>query len=352
MKLQSCPFRIQSFIPYEWVKSFLFRMSPEESHHCSLRWLRRAYRARLTGPAQSLLGQAVTVAGLQFSNPVGLAAGLDKNGLYIDPLGSLGFGFIEIGTVTPLPQAGNPMPRLFRLKNHKAIINRMGFNNDGVEAMVERLQRRNFTGPVGVNIGKNKRTPQDNAVDDYIISMRRVFAYCDYLTVNISSPNTQGLRDLQGQKALSHFLDRLMEGYAENQQRFGCSPPLFLKVAPDFSRTEIEDIAQLVLEYGVSGLVVSNTTLAREGVQHHIYGHQAGGLSGAPLMRHSTQVLTLFRDCLGPEVPIIGVGGIFSLEDAQEKLDAGANLVQIYTGFIYEGPALVDALVQGFDKKS
>lgn len=346
MRPEICPLRIQTLIPYDWAKTLLFRMSPESSHHCSMRWLSRAYRSRLTGPSAPLPGREVKLAGLTFPNPVGLAAGLDKNGAYIDPLGSLGFGFIEVGTVTPLPQAGNPAPRLFRLKNHKAIINRMGFNNDGVDAMVEQLQRRSYTGPVGVNLGKNKLTPQENAVDDYLISMARVFGLCDYLTVNISSPNTQGLRDLQGHKALSEFLKQLMDGYKRNQERFGCKPPLFLKVAPDLSESEIQDISQLVLEHGLSGLVVSNTTVAREGVQQHIYGHQAGGLSGAPLTHHSTQVLKSFRACLGPEMPIIGVGGIFSLADAQAKLDAGANLVQIYTGFIYEGPALVETLAR------
>ncbi|MEC8009278.1 MAG: quinone-dependent dihydroorotate dehydrogenase [Pseudomonadota bacterium] len=347
MSSLSNPLRIQRLIPYDWTKAILFRMSPETSHHYSLKWLKKAYRLKLTGPSEPLKGSSVTLAGLEFPNKVGLAAGLDKNATYIDPLGSLGFGFIEVGTVTPKPQPGNPQPRLFRLTNHNAIINRMGFNNDGLEPMLDHLKKRHFTGPLGVNIGKNKDTPAEEAINDYVIAMTAVFPYADYLTANISSPNTKGLRDLQEEKALSAFLAGLMDTYKALCAKYKKNPPLFLKVAPDLEEHQIDDISNLLLKHEVPGLIVSNTTLAREAVKTHIYGHEAGGLSGQPLKEHSTEVLRKFRAKLGADFPIIGVGGIFSAQDAQEKLDAGANLVQIYTGFIYKGPQLVKDIVDG-----
>lgn len=346
MSRSNAQFRIQNTIPYDWMKPILFRMAPEQSHHFSMSWLQRAYRAKLTGPSEPLKGVATRVAGLHFSNRVGLAAGLDKNAEFIDALGSLGFGFIEVGTVTPKPQAGNEQPRLFRLKNHQAIINRMGFNNYGIEAMVTHLQRRSYTGLVGVNIGKNKDTPQERAAQDYIVCMSAVFGLCDYLTVNISSPNTEGLRALQEQAALADLLRQVKTKYAQLVQRYQKRPPLFLKVAPDLSAQGIADIAKLALEYELDGLVVSNTTIDRSQVETHLYSHQAGGLSGAPLRDQSTQVIQSFRQELGPDMPIIGVGGIFCAHDGQSKLEAGADLVQIYTGFIYEGPKLVRDLVR------
>lgn len=339
--------RLQNWLPYDLAKALLFSMSPETSHYYSMKWLTAAYRARLTGPAQPIDGKSLTIAGLHFPNKVGLAAGLDKNGHYIDALGSLGFGFIEVGTVTPKAQPGNPLPRLFRLKNHQAIINRMGFNNAGVEQMIDHLRRRSYTGPLGVNIGKNKNTPADQAINDYLSAMAQVFTSCDYLTANISSPNTKGLRDLQAREVLTGFLRELMDGYQRLVEIHQCRPPLFLKVAPDLNESQIEDIADLVSQYKVAGLIVSNTTLARAGVQHHIYEHQAGGLSGVPLFQHSTEVLRAFRKKLGPDMPIIGVGGISSLSDAQAKIQAGADLVQIYSGFIYEGPKLVRDIAYG-----
>lgn len=347
MKSLNKVLRLQRILPYDWAKTVLFQMEPETSHYYSMKWLTTAYRAGLTGPSEPLEGQAVTLAGLTFPNKVGLAAGLDKNGAYIDALGSLGFGFIEVGTVTPKPQPGNPQPRLFRLKSHKAIINRMGFNNDGIDAMVTHLQRRCFKGPVGVNIGKNKETSQKNAILDYVETMTRVFPLCDYLTVNISSPNTKGLRDLQDRNVLSDFLQELKRAYNQLTQQYEKKPPLFLKIAPDLDEIQIQDIAGLVQEFSIDGLVVSNTTIGRDGVQNHIYGHQAGGLSGLPLKDQSTAVLKSFRAALGRGFPIIGVGGIFSLGDARAKIDAGADLVQIYTGFIYEGPMLVESLAKG-----
>lgn len=346
IKIFGCPIRVQRMVPYEWVKTVLFRMAPEKSHSVSLSWLTKAFRAGVTGPSEPIAGNPVTIAGLTFPNKLGLAAGLDKNGTYIDGLGSLGFGFIEVGTVTPKPQSGNAAPRLFRLKNHRAIINRMGFNNDGVDAMVLRLQRRQFKGLVGVNIGKNKNTPQAQAIRDYVQTMTSVFTLCDYLTVNISSPNTKGLRDLQERDTLSDFLRELRATYDQLANMHNRTPPLFLKVAPDLLEQQIRDIAELVQTHGIDGLVVSNTTLGREGVQHHIYGHQAGGLSGAPMHDLSNEKVKAFRQALGPDFPIIGVGGIFSLADARAKLAAGADVVQIYTGFIYEGPPLVESIAR------
>ncbi len=346
MSMFKNPIRIQHLIPYEWTKSILFRMTPETSHHCSLNGLKLAYRLRLTGPSEPIQGKSVTLAGLQFPNQVGLAAGLDKNAQYIDPLGSLGFGFIEVGTVTPLAQNGNPQPRLFRLPQHQAIINRMGFNNDGLIPMIDHLKKRRYTGPVGVNIGKNKDTPAENALDDYITAMTGVFPFADYLTANISSPNTKGLRDLQEEDSLSGFLQGLMQAYDQLVQQYACKPPLFLKVAPDLNDAQIEAIARLLVQHKVPGLIVSNTTLDRQAVANHMYAHEAGGLSGAPVKEKSNEVLKKFRQALGQEYPIIGVGGIASVADAQDKLDAGADLVQIYTGFIYQGPQLVKDIAE------
>jgi len=333
---------IQHYIPYSWPRRVLFSLAPEASHYRSLQLVDQAYRLRMLGDPQPMPGRRLSFAGLNFENSVGLAAGLDKNATHIDSLGSLGFGSIEVGTVTPLPQPGNPAPRLFRLANKQAIINRMGFNNLGVEAMIPHLKKRQYSGILGVNIGKNKQTPANRAIDDYIYAMHKVFLYADYITANISSPNTQGLRDLQQEKNNSQFLEQLVSAHEHLQKKYAKHCPLFLKLAPDLTEAAITQLAHTILRVGINGVILTNTTIARDGVTDHLYGYETGGLSGAPLRQQSTQVLQSFRQLLGADYPIIGVGGIDSKLAADEKITAGANLVQIYTGFIYQGWDLIE----------
>ena len=290
----------------------------------------------------------VEVMGLKFPNRVGLAAGLDKEGNTIDALGRLGFGSIEIGTITPRPQAGNPKPRLFRLIDREAIINRMGFNNPGIEVGVKNVRSaRSFKGIVGFNIGKNKDTPNENAADDYLICLREAYAVADYVAVNLSSPNTPGLRDLQGAEASARLLDLLkkeQQKLADEHQKY---VPLLFKIAPDLDEPQIQDLAKVFLNGGLDGVIATNTTLDRHGVASHPRAAEAGGLSGRPVFEKSTATLRAFASHLGPQIPIIGVGGISSLEDAREKIRAGASLVQIYTSFVYQGPKLVRELAKG-----
>ena len=270
-----------------------------------------------------------------------MAAGLDKNGAYIDALAGLGFGFIEIGTITPRPQAGNPHPRLFRLVEAKAIINRMGFNNDGVDKLVENVKASKFKGILGINIGKNADTPVEKAVDDYLICLEKVYNYASYVTVNISSPNTKNLRSLQSGDALTELLETLRKRQLELAEEHQHYVPLVLKVAPDLSAEDIEFIAKQLLQFKIDGLIVTNTTLSREGVENLKYADEAGGLSGAPVFEKSTACLAAFSKALDGQIPLIGVGGILSGEQALAKQDAGANLVQIYSGLIYTGPTLI-----------
>ncbi len=290
---------------------------------------------------QQVAAKPVTCMGIEFPNPVGLAAGLDKNGAYIDALAALGFGFIEIGTITPRPQAGNPHPRLFRLPQAKAIINRMGFNNDGVDKLTENVKAAKFKGVLGINIGKNADTPVEKAVDDYLICLEKVYNYASYITVNISSPNTKNLRSLQSGDALTELLQTLKQrqlALAEEHQHY---VPLVLKVAPDLEPSDIEFIAQQLLQFKIDGLIVTNTTLSREGVENLPHGDEAGGLSGAPVFEKSTACLAAFAKTLEGKIPLIGVGGILSGEQAVAKRNAGATLVQVYSGLVYTGPELV-----------
>lgn len=290
---------------------------------------------------QQVAAKPVICMGIEFPNPVGLAAGLDKNGAYIDALAALGFGFIEIGTITPRPQAGNPHPRLFRLPQAKAIINRMGFNNDGVDKLIENVKAAKFKGVLGINIGKNADTPVEKAVDDYLICLEKVYNYASYITVNISSPNTKNLRSLQSGDALTELLQTLKQrqlALAEEHQHY---VPLVLKVAPDLEPSDIEFIAQQLLQFKIDGLIVTNTTLSREGVENLPHGDEAGGLSGAPVFEKSTACLAAFAKTLEGKIPLIGVGGILSGEQAVAKRNAGATLVQVYSGLVYTGPELV-----------
>ncbi|EXA65826.1 dihydroorotate dehydrogenase [Acinetobacter baumannii 348935] len=290
---------------------------------------------------QNVAVKPVTCMGIEFPNPVGLAAGLDKNGAYIDALASQGFGFIEIGTITPRPQPGNPHPRLFRLLKAKAIINRMGFNNDGVDKLIENVKAAKFKGVLGINIGKNADTPVEKAVDDYLICLEKVYNYASYITVNISSPNTKNLRSLQSGDALTELLETLKNRQLELAQEHQHYVPLVLKVAPDLEAEDIAFIAKQLLQYKIDGLIVTNTTLSREGVEGLEHAEEAGGLSGAPVFEKSTACLAAFAEELKGQIPLIGVGGILSGADALAKKKAGASLVQVYSGLIYTGPELV-----------
>lgn len=324
---------------YSLARPLLFSMAPERAHELTLSLLKSGHKMGLM--RQQVAAKPVTCMGIEFPNPVGLAAGLDKNGAYIDALADLGFGFIEIGTITPRPQVGNPHPRLFRLPQANAIINRMGFNNDGVDKLIENVKAAKFKGVLGINIGKNADTPVEKAVDDYLICLEKVYNYASYITVNISSPNTKNLRSLQSGDALTELLQTLKQrqlALAEEQQHY---VPLVLKVAPDLEPSDIEFIAQQLLQFKIDGLIVTNTTLSREGVEHLPHGDEAGGLSGAPVFEKSTACLAAFAKILEGKIPLIGVGGILSGEQAVAKRNAGATLVQVYSGLVYTGPELV-----------
>lgn len=327
---------------YNLLKPLLFRMDAERAHHLTLDSLQAAYRLGLSGVLSNLPAcHTRRVMGLDFPNPVGLAAGLDKNGAYIDALAALGFGFIEVGTVTPRPQPGNPQPRLFRIPEAQAIVNRFGFNNEGVDALVENVKRSKFRGILGINIGKNFDTPNERAVDDYLICLRKVYAHASYVTVNISSPNTKNLRQLQEKEALENLLSTLKAEQAKLAEQFGRYVPVVLKIAPDLTTEQVIEIADLLLQYRFDGVIATNTTLSREGVEGLANAEETGGLSGAPVRMKATAVVKQLSLALRGEVPIIGVGGILSGLDAEEKVKAGASLVQVYSGLIYRGPALI-----------
>ncbi|MDM1756648.1 MULTISPECIES: quinone-dependent dihydroorotate dehydrogenase [Acinetobacter] len=324
---------------YSLARPLLFSLAPERAHELTLSLLKSAHK--VGAMRQKIAPKPVTCMGIEFPNPVGLAAGLDKNGAYIDALAALGFGFIEIGTITPKPQAGNPQPRLFRIPEAKAIINRMGFNNDGVDQLVENVKAAKFKGVLGINIGKNATTPVEDAVSDYLICLEKVYAYASYITVNISSPNTKNLRSLQSGHALTELLETLKKRQLELAQEHQHYVPLVLKVAPDLEQSDIQFIASQLLEFKIDGLIVTNTTLSREGVEGLPFGDEAGGLSGAPVFEKSTACLAAFAKILKDQIPLIGVGGILSGEQAVAKQQAGASLVQIYSGMIYTGPVLI-----------
>jgi dihydroorotate dehydrogenase len=335
-----------SLVPYALTRPFLFGIDAEQAHELTLSAI-----ARLQNTAarcfwqQRRIDDPVTLAGLHFPNRIGLAAGLDKNGRCIDGLGGMGFGFIEVGTVTPKPQPGNPRPRLFRLPEAEALINRMGFNNDGLEAFVANVQRaRRFRaggGILGLNIGKNAATPIEDAVDDYLTGLAGVYPHADFVTVNISSPNTRNLRTLQSDEALDGLLARLQARRLELAAVHRRQVPVFLKIAPDLDGQQVAVIAATLKHNRIDGVIATNTTLARDAVAGQPHAGEAGGLSGKPLFEASNRVIAQLRAALGPGYPIIGVGGVMSGADALAKIGAGADLVQVYSGLIYHGPALV-----------
>lgn len=328
-------------------------MDPESAHHLTLPALQRAARMGLVTVPQPAPDPR-TVMGISFPNPVGLAAGLDKDGAYIDGLAALGFGFIEVGTVTPRAQPGNPMPRMFRLPQAQAIINRMGFNNGGVDAFVTNVQASKFyqnkEGVLGLNIGKNASTPIERAVDDYLICLAKVYPFASYVTVNISSPNTKNLRQLQGASELEALLGQLKDAQnrlADQHKRY---VPIALKIAPDIDQEQIETIAHALLQYKIDAVIATNTTIGRDAVSHLKHGNETGGLSGAPVFEPSNTVIRALKKEIGDALPIIGVGGIMNGQDARTKIDAGASLVQLYTGLIYRGPALVRECAQALHR--
>ena len=338
---------------YHLARPFLFGLDAEHAHGLGLKAMELAYRTG-TSPllARKIEPLPTRAFGLTFPNPVGLAAGLDKNGAHIDALLALGFGFVEIGTITPRAQTGNSKPRMFRLPQHKAVINRLGFNNEGVDALVanvERAQRRN--GLLGINIGRNKDTSNERAASDYLYCLERVYPLADYITVNISSPNTAGLRELQEEQALRQLIGALRESQEELGAQHGKRVPMLVKIAPDLSDEDIDAVARVLRDLSVDGIIATNTTVSRMSVQDHRLAHETGGLSGAPLMAQSTMVLRKLRTRLPDSIPVIGAGGILSGADAVAKMSAGATLIQCYTGLVYRGPELVHECVEAIRRR-
>ena len=327
---------------YAAARPLLFALEPEAAHAATLAIAELARRCGLLGLAAARVPpQPLRVMGLDFPNPVGLAAGLDKDAAHIDALAGLGFGFIEVGTVTPRPQAGNPRPRLFRLPEARALINRFGFNNVGVDAFLDNVARARWRGVLGINLGRNADTPPERAADDYALGLERVYRAASYVTLNVSSPNTRELRALQARAQLDALLERLVAVRARLADRHGRRVPLVLKVAPDLDPEQITDIADTVRRRAIDGVIATNTSVSRAGVERLPHAAEAGGLSGAPIRAQATRVLGALARALAGEVPLIGAGGILSGADAAEKIAAGASLVQLYTGLIYRGPALV-----------
>lgn len=327
---------------YSLAKPFLFQLDAERAHDLTLKGLRLSEKLGLLSLASTPACQSREVMGLTFPNPVGLAAGLDKNGAVIDGMGALGFGFVEVGTVTPRPQPGNPKPRLFRLPAAEGIINRFGFNNLGVDNLVANVKAAKYKGVLGINIGKNFDTPNEQAVNDYLTCMKKVYAHASYITVNISSPNTKNLRDLQEKDMLSDLLATLKKSQEKLTQQHGKYVPIVLKIAPDLTEAQVLEIADLLMQHKIDGVIATNTTLARDQVKGMLHGEEKGGLSGAPVRNQSTIVIQQLSKQLQGAVPIIGVGGIASGADAVEKIAAGASLVQVYSALIYKGPALIN----------
>jgi dihydroorotate dehydrogenase len=333
--------------PYPLFRPALFALDPETAHTVTLKLLKMAEQIGLTtliAPHQTK--KPVTLMGLEFKNMLGLAAGLDKNGDYIDALAGLGFGFIEIGTVTPRPQPGNPKPRLFRLPEYQAIINRMGFNNLGVDHLVTQVKKSRYHGILGINIGKNFDTPIEKATEDYLIGLRKSYAVASYITINISSPNTQNLRQLQQGNEIRNLLDALKQEQLLLEKQYGKYVPLVVKIAPDLNDDEIAHIGTLLVAFGIDGVIATNTTIDREKIKNHLLAQEVGGLSGMPVREKSTHVVRLLAEVLNGKLPIIAAGGILTAEDAQEKLAVGASLVQIYSGLIYSGSQLITDILE------
>ncbi|ULJ61266.1 quinone-dependent dihydroorotate dehydrogenase [Wielerella bovis] len=325
------------------IRPLLFKLEPEQAHHLTIQLL-HTFGSMM--PRVNPHSKPTSLMGLHLPNPVGLAAGLDKNGEAIDGLAALGFGFIEVGTVTPRPQEGNPQPRLFRSPGHQAIVNRMGFNNHGIDALIANVQRSKYTGVLGINIGKNATTPIENAVDDYLICLEKAYAYASYIVVNISSPNTKNLRDLQGGDELSKLLGSLKDKQAHLRAAHGRYVPLAVKIAPDLDETQIADIAHIVLQTEMDGVIATNTTIDKTALGASPLAQEAGGLSGAPVREVSNRVLAQLVRELDGKVPVIGAGGILSGHDAREKMQLGAAAVQIYSGMIYRGAGLVTECIK------
>lgn len=332
---------------YKIARPLLFRLDAERAHHLTLSGLRIAQKLGISsflGPNYSK--EPVKVMGLNFPNRVGLAAGLDKSGNCVAGFGSMGFGFVEVGTITPRAQEGNPRPRLFRVREHEAIINRMGFNNPGIETALDNIEksRRGFGGILGINIGKNKSTPNENALDDYLHCFRKSYVHADYIAVNVSSPNTSGLRELQTPKFARELLSPIMNEREKLKDETGKNVPVAVKIDPDMGNDQIRELSGLFIELGLDAIIATNTTISRESISDHRLSGETGGLSGSPLNEKSNEVIAKLHTELKDEVPIIGVGGINSKQDAQEKLSAGASLIQVYTGLIYQGPSLIKEL--------
>lgn len=337
-------------MPYALIRPLLFAFDGETSHSIALRSLDFAQRLGLTRLLQRQpSAQSKSFMGLTFPNPVGLAAGLDKDGEHIDALASFGFGFIEVGTVTPRPQPGNPKPRLFRIPEARAIVNRMGFNNGGVERLLNNLERSRYQGTLGINIGKNLDTPIERAADDYLTCLTAVYPHASYVTINVSSPNTENLRDLQHEDALADLLGQLQARRDVLASQHHRRVPLVVKIAPDLDEAQVRAIAALLVKYGIDGVIATNTTLCHDAVADLPGGNEAGGLSGAPLRDRSNEVIRQLFQFLHGRIPIIGVGGIMNGEDARQKIDAGASLIQVYSGLIYRGPGLIPELVRALN---
>ncbi|MHA7925606.1 MAG: quinone-dependent dihydroorotate dehydrogenase [Marinobacter sp.] len=332
---------------YGVIRNLLFRLPAEQAHNVALNGLDLAHRLGvLSAFSPKIDSLPVNVMGLEFPNPVGLAAGLDKNADHLDALGALGFGFIEVGTVTPLAQPGNPKPRMFRLPEHQAIINRMGFNNEGLDHLLARVDNRRYSGVLGINVGKNKDTPNDESESDYRKGISAVYTRADYITVNVSSPNTPGLRDLQFGDSLKGLLEAIKDEQLKCEKQHGRYVPVAVKIAPDMDDDGIRFVASALRETGLDGVIATNTTISRDAVAGHAHAGEAGGLSGAPVREASLRVIKGLYAELGESLPIIGVGGITDGESAAEKVRAGAKLVQVYTGFIYRGPELIKEAVE------
>jgi dihydroorotate dehydrogenase len=337
---------------YRILRNLLFQLDAEKAHHIGLVGIKALKATGLSSVLYPVVeSDPIEVMGLKFPNRVGLAAGLDKNGDYVDSLAALGFGFVEIGTVTPRPQLGNPQPRLFRIPEAKAIINRMGFNNLGVDHLVENVKTLQTKALIGINIGKNFDTPVEKAVDDYLIGLEKVYPYADYVTINISSPNTPGLRTLQFGESLKELLGALKDRQGQLAEQYERYVPMTVKVAPDLELAEVEELAQTFSEFKIDAVIATNTTMSRENVTGLNNADEAGGLSGQPVFQQSTEIVRQFRNALPDGIPIIAAGGIMSGRDAEKKLEAGASLVQIYSGFIYQGPSLIKDIITKIDRR-
>ena len=340
---------------YPLARPFVFQMDPERAHELTMSLLERGQNTPLQCAwAQPLVSDPITLAGLRLPNRVGMAAGLDKNGLCIDALGAMGFGFIEVGTVTPKPQPGNIKPRMFRLPEAQALINRLGFNNEGLDVFLANVRKshsfRARGGVLGLNIGKNAATPIEAAVNDYVTALTAVFPHADYVTVNISSPNTKDLRTLQSDTALDELLTALADTRKGLQDAHGRDKPVFVKIAPDLDATQVSSVADLLQRHAIDGVIATNTTIARDQVAYLQHGNEVGGLSGQPVLAASNAVIHALRQQLGPTFPIIGVGGIMDATSAVSKIAAGADAIQIYTGLIYRGPNLVPNCARALKK--